>query len=153
MLWAQSQCLRALYCSKSPKGKLMVFRLISCFYEICLGLFQVWAYFRINTMITYISIFRRIRKYEYNGIFHIFSISTTLAGPDLSYSWVVKVFHWKTLVDKNTILLANLYSVHHLNTSPLFRRLVPWYHEWYHLNNEQIKVFYSDVHAVQISAF
>ena len=33
---------------------------------------QVRAYFRINTMISYISVLRRIHKYAYDGIFHIF---------------------------------------------------------------------------------
>ena len=34
---------------------------------------QVWAFFCINTMITYISVFIRFRKYKYDGAFHIFS--------------------------------------------------------------------------------
>ena len=34
-----------------------------------ISLVQIWAYFRINTMITYISVFRRTCKYEYDGVF------------------------------------------------------------------------------------
>ena len=34
---------------------------------------QVWAYFRTNTLITYKSVFRLIRKYEYDSVFHNFS--------------------------------------------------------------------------------
>ena len=35
---------------------------------------QFWAYFRISKMITYLSVFKcSIRKYEYDGIFHICS--------------------------------------------------------------------------------
>ena len=40
---------------------------------LCPGhLRQIWAYFSINMKSTYISVFRRICKYEYNGIFCIF---------------------------------------------------------------------------------
>ena len=34
--------------------------------------YQVWAYFRIKPMTTYISVFRRIHKYEYYGVFQFF---------------------------------------------------------------------------------
>ena len=37
------------------------------------SLIQIWAYFRINTLSTYISIFMRIHKYEYVDIFYIFA--------------------------------------------------------------------------------
>ena len=34
---------------------------------------QIWAYFCMNTMTTYISVFGRICKYKYNGVLLIFS--------------------------------------------------------------------------------
>ena len=35
---------------------------------------QIWAYFRIKTMRSYKNVFKRIRKYEYDGVLLIFLI-------------------------------------------------------------------------------
>ena len=58
-------------------------------FQIGTALFQVWAYFRIKPMLTYKSVFRHIRKYEYDGVFHIFENMTKY---DLAYFFIISEY-------------------------------------------------------------
>ena len=56
--------------------------------------YQVWAYFHIKTLFTYISVFWRIRKYKYDGIFHFFFIWQNTTWRILIFQSMIKSGIW-----------------------------------------------------------